>query len=99
MQISFATPTLRRCYEDYDTASRLWGPDVGRRYIGRVNVLREARTLGDLATPRSLHLHPLHGERDGQYAINIDQRWRLIFTHVKESGDIRVEEVTNHYGD
>jgi len=99
MEVEFATPALRNCYEKQTAAAKTWGPTIGRKYVQRVNLLLAARQLGDLTVPKSLRLHPLHGQHDGQYAISLDQRWRLVFRYERESGLIRIEEVTNHYGD
>ena len=49
--------------------------------------------------PRSLHFHPLKGQRDGQYAISLNERWRLIFTYDSETETLSIKEVTNHYDD
>lgn len=99
MRVEFATDELLQCFQSYSAATRRWGPDVGRKYILRVNLLLAARTLQDLSAPRSLHLHPLKGARMGQYAININDRWRLIFTYNRDEGAVRIEEVSNHYDD
>ena len=29
----------------------------------------------------------------------LDRRWRLIFTYIEPENTVRIEEVTNHYGD
>ena len=41
--------------------------------------LHRARTLKDLAVPPGNHLEALKGERQGQYSIRINERWRLCF--------------------
>ena len=57
---------------------------------------------------RTLRLHKLTGEYEGQHAISLDERWRLHVTF--EGGPplsgattkrvlARIEEVTQHYGD
>jgi proteic killer suppression protein len=99
MEVEFATPALRKCYERQDAAVRAWGTSIGRKYIQRVKLLMAAKQLSDLSVPRSLRLHPLHGDHEGQHAISLDERWRLIFKYDKEAGTVRIEEVTNHYGD
>jgi len=99
MQVLFATAGLERCFRRFDSAAKKWGPDVARKYVQRVKILLAANTLADLATPRSLHLHPLKADRAGQHAISLNDRWRLIFTYNKEDGTARIEEVTNHYDD
>lgn len=99
MQVTFATTSLRKCFESSDAGVKQWGAEIARKYIQRVNLIVAAKGLTDLATPRSLHLHPLKGDRAGQHAISLNDRWRLIFTHNKEEGTVQIEEVTNHYDD
>ena len=98
MEVEFASKSLRRCYETYTEAAREWGPTVGRKYIMRVNVLYAAKQFSELYSIRALRLHELKGERKGQYAITVHDRWRLLLTRVADD-TVRVEEVTKHYGD
>ncbi len=42
-------------------------------------------------------MHPLAGRHKGHYAIDLHGRWRLIVSIDNET--IRIEEVSNHYGD
>ncbi len=98
MEVVFGSRSLRRCYEQRAEAARGWGPVVGRKYIARVNVLYAVKEFNDLRSVRSLRLHELKGQRKGQYAITVHDRWRLIIVQVAE-GKVRVQEVTQHYGD
>jgi proteic killer suppression protein len=98
MKVVFASRQLMSCYEQSDRAMRRWGRNVGRRYIARVQALYAANKFSDLFTIRSLGLHELKGGREGQYAVILHGRWRLVV--VREAEDmVRVEEVTHHYGD
>lgn len=98
MEVQFATSRLRRCYEDAAKAIQVWGPDVGRKYVLRIELLYAAAELDDLYTIKSLHFHGLTGDRAVEYSLTIQGRWRLILTDGGDHG-IRVKEVTNHYGD
>lgn len=98
MEVVFGSQELMKCYQESDRATRKWGPDVGRRYIQRVNALYAHKKFSDLYTMRSLRLHPLKGEREGQYAITLLARWRLVIVPVGED-KVRLEEVAQHYGD
>jgi plasmid maintenance system killer protein len=98
MEVKFGTRQLMRCYEESSRAMRRWGPDVGRKYIARINSLYAAKKFSDLYTIRSLDLHQLKGGHSGQYAITLHGRWRLILVPEREDA-VRVEEVTKHYGD
>jgi proteic killer suppression protein len=80
---------------------------VARRYIERVNILYQAKSVDDLFKIPPLKFHPLKGDRKGQHAMTLHDRTRMIVSlrkkKVKGSKTrttvIRVEEVSEHYGD
>lgn len=41
------------------------------RLSGKLDMLNAAKDLRDLSSPQSNHLHPLHGDRKGQWAISV----------------------------
>jgi len=98
VEVIFASEKLKRCYEASAVASRHWGAQVAHKYISRINALYAARAFSDLFLIKSFRLHQLKGGRQGQYAITLLGRWRLVLVRVEEDV-VRVEEVTNHYGD
>lgn len=65
---------------------------VARRKLDQVN---QAAILNDLRSPPSNHLEKLHGDRDGQYSIKINDQWRLCFRWT-ESGAEDVEIADYH---
>ena len=97
--LHFATNELRRCYEESERAIRHWGPQVGRRYIQRIEILHAIKEFSEIFQFRSLHAHPLRGSRRGQYAITLTGQWRLIVTKGDTESDVSVQEVSRHYGD
>jgi plasmid maintenance system killer protein len=77
-----------------------WGAKIARQYIARVNLLHAIRNAQDLRNFKALHFHALEGARAGQYAIRLDDAWRLIVSFDDKGMTIvRVEEVSKHYGD
>ena len=46
-----------------------------RLILGRLNVAREPRDMG---LP-GLDLHPLKGDRAGEWAVSVSANWRVIF--------------------
>ena len=98
MQVAFASRQLERSYADEADASRRWGPQVGRRYLMRVRLLEEAMAFEELFAFQSLRLHPLRGDRSGEWAITLQGRWRLIIERSDER-TVVVKEVMSHYGD
>jgi len=98
--VRFSTRRLERCYRELRLAKREWSDKVGRAYIQRINTLFAARDGRDLFALRALDMHPLKGERRGQFAIRLGERERLIVGFEDDAWTIvRVEEVSRHYGD
>ena len=49
------------------------------RVLRKLDMLNAAKELKDLSSPPSNRLHPLHGDRKGQWAISVSGAWRLCF--------------------
>lgn len=100
MHVEFTTKKLEKCYRELALARREWGERVALAYVQRINVLYAAKDVRDLFALCSLDLHPLKGDRKGQYAIRLGERARLMLTFSDtELTVIRIEGVNQHYGD
>ena len=78
-------------------ASRIFGVPVGRKYIQRLAVLRATDKFSELYGHRALRLHPLKGNRSGQYSINITGNYRLIIEKIEEDS-ARIIDVEDYHG-
>ena len=65
------------------------------RLIRKLDMLNAINELKDLSSPPSNHLHQLHGDRKGQWAISVNGPWRLCFKF--EDGDIFNIELTQYH--
>lgn len=54
-----------------------------------------AKNLNDLRIPPNNRLEALHGDREGQYSIRINDQWRICFS-VNEGRFYNVEIVDYH---
>jgi plasmid maintenance system killer protein len=100
VDVRFKTNRLRECYEDENEGTREWGAKIARQYISRVNLLDKVKNAQDLRPFKALHFHALEGAKSGQYAIRLDDAWRLVVSFDDKGMTIvRVEEVSKHYGD
>ena len=97
MDVEFATNRLRRAYEEQGRAQRLWGTDVARKYVLRVEVLYAVPEFADLRALRAFRAHELEGSRSGEWSIDLTDRWRLIVIPSGSGAGVTVQEVTNHY--
>ena len=66
--------------------------NIARR---KLRMLNNANALIDLKIPPSNNLEKLHGDRDGQYSIRINNQWRICFNW-KSNNCLDVEIVDYH---
>ena len=99
MLVTFRTNRLEKCSEDPELASRIWPIGVATNYINSILTIRAARSIHDLYRIRSLRLGRKRGDRSGQFAIRLSNRWRLVLKFNDAGDHATVWEVTNHYGD
>ncbi len=86
----------RRTQELYATGkSKRIPPDVARRAVRKLDYLSVAEQLDDLRVPPGNRLHALEGDRKGQYAISVNDQWRLCFRF--EDGDAFDVEITDYH--
>ncbi len=62
--------------------SRRLPPDILRRAIRRLNQLEYATTVDELRFPPANRLEALHGDRDGQWSVRINDQWRVCFRFI-----------------
>ena len=100
MQVKFRTKELEQAYTTERKAVRLWGQQVARKYVQRVDVLYAAADADDLFKIPPLRFHPLGGDKDGNYALTLHDRFRLIVSFEDRAMTaVVIEEVSNHYDD
>lgn len=99
MQIVFRTKRLCQAYEEVDRAIRLWGLDVARKYIQRVEAIYAAQNFDEIKRLQAFKAHQLKGERVGQWALALTRRWRLIVILSDDGETVTIKEVAKHYGD
>lgn len=73
---------------------------MARKYIQRVNIIKTVRDIEELKRLPGLRCHQLKGERRGQWAVNLTDYKRLIFTLEGDRLEIVcIEGVSKHYED
>lgn len=99
MDIAFRTNRLQKAYDDDAVAIRRWGPEVGKRYIDRVDRIYAMPNFDGVQAIHAWNTHELTGNYAGLWAISLTGQWRLIVIPSEDGESLSVEEVTNHYGD
>ena len=53
--------------------------DIQTRVVRKLDMIDSAESVSDLRVPPGNRLHALQGERFGQYAIRVNDQWRICF--------------------
>lgn len=86
----------KQTQELYSKGKSKWFPaDVAPRAARKLEYVNLAGRLSDLKVPPGNRLHPLSGNRQGQYAISINNQWRICFRF--EDGDAYEVEVCDYH--
>lgn len=68
---------------------------IERVALRKLRQLDAASQLGDLSSPPGNRLEALHGDREGQHSIRINEQWCLCF--VWRNGDAYQVEITDYH--
>jgi toxin HigB-1 len=90
---SFADKETERLFAG--RKSKAVPPQMRERALSKLLVLNAATNAEDLRVPPGNRLEKLRGDREGQWAIRINQQYRVCFSF--EGGDAHDVEVSKHY--
>ena len=90
---SFADQQTQELY--ISGKARRLPPDVAKRAARKLEYIDLAIRLEDLSVPPGNRLHALEGDRKGQYAISVNDQWRICFRFV--DGDAYDVEVCDYH--
>ena len=92
MIASFASKVLRQAFEDDDQRGLPQGKaDKINRILARLNEITQPSQMN---LP-SFDLHPLKGNRSGQWAVKVSGNWRIVFRF--EAGNVRGVELVDYH--
>jgi proteic killer suppression protein len=77
------------------TFSRTLPREIQQVAFRKLRMLNRALTLADLRVPPGNRLQMLRGDREGQYSIRINDRWRICFEWGE--GDAFDGEITDYH--
>ncbi len=94
---SFADKGTEDIFEGADSkaARKVCPQDAWARARRKLDDINQARHYSDLKTPSSNKLHPLKGSRAGQWAIAINDQYRVRFRW--EGTDAFDVEITDYH--
>jgi plasmid maintenance system killer protein len=69
LKIKFRTKKLEKQYLKKTEAIKAYGPEVVKKYIMRIGILKSAKYFDNLCPISILDFHPLSGNQKGQFSI------------------------------
>ncbi|MBR3016213.1 MAG: type II toxin-antitoxin system RelE/ParE family toxin [Clostridia bacterium] len=90
---TFADRETERVYQQQ--FSRKMPGDIQRIALRKLMMIDNAENLKDLRVPPANHLEQLHGDREGQHSIRINDKYRICF--IERNGDYYDVEIVNYH--
>ena len=84
MDLIFRISKLRKAGQDRAYRAREYGPQRAKLLGRRLDELRAAACLADIAGLPQTRCHELKGDRSGQLSVDLDHPYRLLFEVVDE---------------
>ena len=91
---SFADKETEKVYNQI--FSKKLPNDIQRVALRKLIMIDNAGCLEDLKVPPANHLELLHGDREGQYSIRINDQFRVCFT-VKDKNSFNQVEIVDYH--
>lgn len=91
MEIVFADRKLEKICNDQKALQREYGKDNAKRIRRRLDDLDAAENLAVMKTLFPGRLHPLTGDRSGQFSLDLKHPLRLIFEPADEPPAIKAD--------
>ena len=101
MEITFKTQKLQNIFSSQSSLIKKYGVDRGRKIMRRISLLLAAQNLNEIPPDPPTRRHRLSGNRKGQFAVNINENYRLVFEPnyyplpLKKDGGIDLELITS----
>ena len=88
MNLEFDNPKHEKLVNDFDALKKRYnkkkGTDCASHILETLNVLQAAPALADV--PPSFRPHPLKAEHKGAFAVDVDDKHRIIFKPKRDGG-------------
>ena len=102
MLVTFKTGKLEAYYLDSKKAIREFGQDVAKRYIGRINIIKATKNLGELQKLPGLYCASPTGNEgeEGKWTVKLIDFYQLVFTLRGEAIEVaHINQLGKNYDD
>lgn len=91
MEIGYRTKKLRKVCTDASAAEKTYGRRMAEIIQMRIDQIHAAESVEELIQYHIGRCHLLKQDRRGQYAMDLEQPYRLVF--IKDEGGIQAVEI------
>ena len=91
MIIEYSTKKWRKICTEPTVANKEYGPKMAAKISQRIDELSAASSVEEMLQYHIGNYHGLTGDRSGQYAVNLVQPYRLVFT--KKDNEIQIVNI------
>ena len=92
---SFKDKDTERLYYQEPTK---WIPrTIAKVALRKLLMINAAESLADLSVPPGNRLEMLRGDREGQWSIRINDKWRIVFVPIGGGYDYEEVEIVDYH--
>ncbi len=91
MQVEYKNKSIEKVCTDASSAERKYGSETAEKIQMRIDQIKSSDTVEFLIQYRIGRCHSLHGDRKGQYAMDLVHPQRLIFS--KKGKEIQIANI------
>ena len=98
MKIHYRTKKLQKICENAEIATKEYGNKMAEKIHFRIDQISAVDNVEYLIQYRIGRCHPLYGDREGQYSMDLIHPYRLIF--IKENDNsisVRIEKIEDYH--
>ena len=98
MQINYRTKQLKKICENAEVATKKHGNQMAEKIHLRIDQIRAASSIEELIQYSIGRCHPLHGNREGQYAMDLTHPYRLVFVEDNNViSAVKIERIEDYH--
>lgn len=98
MDIKYKNKNILKVCTNADVARKAYGKDMAEKIHMRIDQIAAACTVEELVMYHIGRCHPLHGDKNGKYAMDLAQPYRMIFAKIGEEIQIvEIQEIVDYH--
>lgn len=91
LEVTYKNKSIQKVCTNANAARKEYGGEMAKKIHARIDQILAMDTVEELVLFRVGRCHPLHGDREGQYAMDLVHPYRLVFTKI--GNEIQIAEV------